>query len=80
MIAVMILHNLQTIWSRPEIQALLQIGFQHLRDIYQVCEGQGLNYNNQQSLENCDSTMTYVICLNILQENGFNCKGISKLL
>ena len=47
---------------------VFQIGFQALRDMHQGYEGHDLQCHNQKGLENCSSTMKYIIFQQNLQE------------
>ena len=47
---------------------VFQIGFQALRDMHQGYEGHSLQCHNQKGLENCSSTMKYIIFQQNLQE------------
>ena len=47
---------------------VFQIGFHALRDMHQGYEGHSLQCHNQKGLENCSSTMKYIIFQQNLQE------------
>ena len=79
MIAVRILHAIKYLVKANKYKAV-KIGFQHLREVYQGCEGQFLYHNNQQGLCSFGSIMNYIICQHILQENDFNFKDPFELL
>ena len=79
MITVTILHAMKYL-VKAKKYIVMKIGFQHLREVYQGCDGQGLYHNNQQGLCNCASIMNYIICQYILQENCFNFKDLFELL
>ena len=78
MITVTILHAIKYLVKAKKYKAV-KIGFQHLREVYQGCEGQALYHNNQQGLCNFGSIMNYIICQHILQ-NDFNFKDPFELL
>ena len=79
MITVTILHAMKYLVKAKKYKAV-KIGFQHLREVYQGCEGQALYHNNQQGLCSFGSIMNYIICQHILQENDFNFKDPFELL
>ena len=79
MITVTILHAMKYLVKAKKKKAV-NIGFQHLREVYQGCEGQFLYHNNQQGLCSFGSIMNYIICQHILQENDFNFKDPFELL